>query len=211
MKMKLLLWVCMLICLSSLAFADGEILASDTGDISVNGTPTSDGLSLLSAGYTLNVGSISFLYNSSATYDGDRGIYSLDVSAVTSVRPTTPVAVIPEGTLVYRIKCNGGQTPSNQIWVGPSGTGTFGATTGIGFGIYTDATYFSGYDYKADSSFASTLPLDTNWHKIFITWNSTTLSIYEGNFTNKIHSNANDYSGYITTYNLQLDDVNYPV
>ena len=196
-----------LVLLSSFTLADGETLKSDTGDVSVNGTITTEGLLLASAGYT---GDNIYIYNSSAKYDGERGIYSTGAGAIASIKVTTGFYPIEEGTMIFRLKLTGARGAGDQLWICPSSDGTCGTSQGIGFGVYTDATYFSGYDYKADSAFVTTQAYDTNWHKFLIHWNSTSVDIYEGNFTNNIFSRGGDYSSYITTYNIQTESMDYP-
>ena len=196
---KFILLIVVFLVLISSAYATGEILASDTGDISVNGTITTEGLDLGGAGYTyFDVGD-TFSYETAAAYSGGTlGIYVVGADTGTSVRMTDLLPIIPVGSLRYWFKLVDYASDSRNAVAMSTSTGELAYPNGIFIGKYTSEDYFGGYNYMASSAYESTLALDNEWHYFIHTWNSTTFTIYETDTNSPIYSYAGDFSNQYT-------------
>ena len=191
MKYKLLVWIMAIVLFSS--FVSGEVLFSDTGDISYNNaTPNNDDLMTTVGGWTPQIMGTggSMIYSNAETYEGE---LSMKITSGTSEGihvNTSDLETI--FTIDFMMKSLDTNDDGWGYAVRTDGTGN------IGFGLRDASTNgkFSGYDYwDGGTNYDTNLTLDTDWHRFFYMWSPTGVIISEGTIDNHIYTHTHATGG----------------
>ncbi len=189
--MKLIIWCCMLLVLCNLIYAYTEdVIVWDNATTSINGTATTNGMSLFLGGWKVMGGNSPPAYDDAIGTGGSRGITvrvnngtywnnaSMDYDDVTLVFSMKLTNSVPADPMLsgFGLRNNGSDEQYNH-----PGVGIMGANYG-NFSRFNLFACSNGYN----GDVITTATLDTNWHKFLLLSNQSGVYLYEDNLTNEI-------------------------